>query len=140
MNIETTLIKEFNTFMKANSIFSDKLLILPDTPQSFSTFPTIIFREMGNVDSSAYKTTNRLEYGEDLTYQVDIYTKNVVLGNTTYNSKIVINEIKELVAKFFRNCGFDRISNNPNDYIDISVKRQTMIFSATINSWNKKLN
>ena len=140
MEIETKIIKEFNEFMKVNSAFRDKLLILPDNPRSFSTFPTIILREMGNVDAINYKTLNNVEYADNITIQVDIYAKDVTIGNTIYNSKIVINELKTLVSNFFRYYGFTRTSNNPNDYIDISVKRQTMLFNGNLNSWNNYIN
>lgn len=137
MQIEQDLIKEYNEFIKANSVFKDKLIVLPDTPRSFSTFPTIIFKESNNIDNIQIKTTNSLEYGDDLTYQVEIYTKDVLVDNTMYNSRIVINELKDLTYKFFRNVGFTRTSSTRGEYIDITVKRQVMIFSATLQSWNK---
>lgn len=137
MQIEQDLIKEYNEFIKTNSVFKDKLIVLPDTPRSFSTFPTIIFKESNNIDNTQIKTTNSLEYGDDLTYQIEIYTKDVLVGNTMYNSRIVINELKDLTYKFFRNVGFTRTSSTRGEYIDITVKRQVMIFSATLQSWNK---
>lgn len=139
MNIEVELLKEYNSFIKTNSVFKDKLLVLPDTPQSFSNFPTIIFKEANNSDSIDLMTLNRMEYGDDLTYQVEIYTKDVILGNTTYHSRVVINELKDLTAKFFRNVGFTRTSSQRGEYIDINVKRHIMIFNATQQSWNNRI-
>ena len=139
MNLEVGLLKEYNSFIKANSVFKDKLLVLPDTPQSFSNFPTIIFKEANNYDSTDLMTLNRMEYGDDLTYQVEIYTKDVVIGNTTYHSRVVINELKELTTKFFRNVGFIRTSSQRGEYIDINVKRHIMIFNATRQSWDNRI-
>lgn len=139
MNIEVGLLKEYNSFIKANSVFKDKLLVLPDTPQSFSNFPTIIFKEANNYDSTDLMTLNRMEYGDDLTYQVEIYTKDVVIGNTTYHSRVIINELKDLTAKFFRNVGFTRTSSQRGEYIDINVKRHIMIFNATRQSWDNRI-
>ena len=139
MNIEVGLLKEYNSFIKANSVFKDKLIVLPDTPQSFYNFPTIIFKEANNVDNLSLMTLNRMEYGDDLTYQVEIYTKDVILGNTTYHSRVVINELKDLTAKFFRNVGFTRTSSQRGEYIDINVKRHIMIFNATQQSWNGRI-
>ena len=68
MNIEVDLLKEYNAFMKKNSVFAEKLQILPDTPQSFSKFPTIIFKEQDNTDNLSLLTLNRLEFGDNLTY------------------------------------------------------------------------
>ena len=42
MNIEVDLLKEYYSFMMKNSMFAEKMQILPDTPQSFLKYPTII--------------------------------------------------------------------------------------------------
>lgn len=137
--IESELILDFNNFIKANSVFKDVLLVLPDTPQSFSTFPTIIIRETNNYDNSNLLTTEYSEFGDNITYQVDIYTKDVRIGNTKYNSKIVINELRDLIHRFFRNNGFERTEDTNGEYIEIEVKRRTLLFSATVKSWNKSI-
>lgn len=139
MNIEVDLLKEYNAFMKKNSVFAEKLQILPDTPQSFSKFPTIIFKEQDNTDNLSLLTLNRLEFGDNLTYQVDIYTKNITINGTEYNSRVIINELKNLTAKFFKYCGFQREGSTRGEYTDINVKRQTMLFSGSLTSWNKNI-
>ena len=139
MNIEVDLLKEYNAFMKKNSVFAEKLQILPDTPQSFSKFPTIIFKEQDNTDNLSLLTLNRLEFGDNLTYQVDIYTKNITINGTEYNSRVIINELKDLTAKFFKYCGFQREGSTRGEYTDINVKRQIMLFSGSLSSWNKKI-
>lgn len=139
MNIEVDLLKEYNAFMKKNSVFAEKLQILPDTPQSFSKFPTIIFKEQDNTDNLSLLTLNRLEFGDNLTYQVDIYTKNITINGTEYNSRVIINELKNLTTKFFKYCGFQREGSTRGEYTDINVKRQTMLFSGSLSSWNKNI-
>ena len=139
MNIEVDLLKEYYTFMMKNSVFAEKLQIVPDTPRSLTKFPTIVFKEADNTDNLNLLALNRLEFGDNLTYQVDIYTKNVYIGNTEYNSRIIINELKDLTTKFFRNCGFQREGSTRGEYTDINVKRQIMLFSSTLTSWNKKI-
>lgn len=139
MNIEVDLLKEYNAFMKKNSVFAEKLQILPDTPQSFSKFPTIIFKEQDNTDNLSLLTLNRLEFGDNLTYQVDIYTKNITINGTEYNSRVIINELKNLTAKFFKYCGFQREGSTRGEYTDINVKRQIMLFSGSLSSWNKNI-
>ena len=139
MNIEVDLLKEYNAFMKKNSVFAEKLQILPDTPQSFSIFSTIIFKEQDNTDNLSLLTLNRLEFGDNLTYQVDIYTKNITINGTEYNSRVIINELKNLTAKFFKYCGFQREGSTRGEYTDINVKRQTMLFSGSLSSWNKNI-
>ena len=139
MNIEVDLLKEYNAFMKKNSVFAEKLQILPDTPQSFSKFPTIIFKEQDNTDNLSLLTLNRLEFGDNLIYQVDIYTKNITINGTEYNSRVIINELKDLTAKFFKYCGFQREGSTRGEYTDINVKRQIMLFSGSLSSWNKNI-
>lgn len=139
MNIEVDLLKEYNAFMKKNSVFAEKLQILPDTPQSFSKFPTIIFKEQDNTDNLSLLTLNRLEFGDNLIYQVDIYTKNITINGTEYNSRVIINELKNLTAKFFKYCGFQREGSTRGEYTDINVKRQAMLFSGSLSSWNKNI-
>ena len=84
-------------------------------------------------------TLNRLEFGDNLTYQVDIYTKNITINGTEYNSRVIINELKNLTAKFFKYCGFQREGSTRGEYTDINVKRQTMLFSGSLSSWNKNI-
>lgn len=137
MDIEQDLLKKYYRFIKAKSIFKEVLTILPDTPQSFYDFPTIIFREQSNSDTTSGKTTNRIEYADYVIYQVDIYTKNVILDGKEYAAKDVISELKILTHNFFRNLGFNRSSSTRGEYLDLNVKRQVMTFIATIQSWNK---
>lgn len=137
--IESQLIIDFNNFLKATSVFKNNLIVLPDTPQSFSTFPTIIIRETGNIDSSSLLTTDYSEFGDYVTYQVDIYTKNVTIGSTKYSSKTVINELRDLIHRFFRQNGFTRTEDTNGEYIEIEVKRRTLMFTGTVKSWNKSI-
>lgn len=136
MNIEQDLLKDYYRFIKEKSIFREVLTVLPDTPQSFYGFPTIIFRNQTDSDNISGLTTNRVEYTDNVIYQVDIYTKNVVVNGKEYVAKDVINELKYLTYDYFRNIGFRRNSSTRGEYIDLSVERQVMTFSATIQSWN----
>lgn len=138
-DLETQLLKEFKEFMATKSTFSDKLKILPNTPQSFVKFPTIIFRERNNSDYSRGKSLNYVEYIDNLIYQVDIYTKDIIVDNKKYVARDVIIELKNLVSEFFRNIGFERNNSLKNDYIDKTIYRQTMTFTGQMNSWNKKI-
>lgn len=136
MNIEQVLLKDYYRFIKEKSKFKELLIVLPDTPQSFYNFPTIIFREQSNSDFIRSETTNRTEYADNVIYQVDIYTKNVILDRQEYVAKEIIDELKNLTYEFFRKVGFRRMSSTRGEYIDISVKRQIMTFNARIQSWN----
>lgn len=134
--MEQDITKAYYKFIKEKSKFKDVLKVFPDTPQSFYDFPTIVLYEMSNSDNTRLMTTNRIEYGDDVTYKVDIYTKNITLDGKEYVAKEVINELKELTSIFFRNLGFRRNSSTRGEYIDLSIKRHVMIFSAGVQSWN----
>lgn len=147
MDIESEIVKEYKQYMISNSIFGtildEKKTILPDTPQSFSKFPTIIIKEANNIMFSRGKTIDRTEYIDEVTYQVDIYTKDVTVKTDdetkTYSARTVINELKDLTFKFFNQIGFNRINATRGEYIDVNVNRYIMIFDGKINNWNMKI-
>lgn len=135
-DIETRLLREYKNFIAQNSIFGDKTKILPSTPQSFSVFPTIVFSETTNIDYIFGKSTDRIEYIDNVLYQVDIYTKDIKKDGQIYAGRTVINELKDLTFKFFNDIGFIRENATRGEYIDVTVSRYTMVFSARINGWN----
>lgn len=139
MDIENELLKLYNKFMKANSAFADNLLIVPKTPQSFLKFPTIVFVESSNVDNISGKSLNRQEYMDRITYTVEIYSKDIVVGNTKYVSKVVLKELINLTNKFFNYVGFNRISSNREEFIDLTIDRHISIFEGKINNWNGQI-
>ena len=138
MDIEESLLKLYYDFIKENSIFSEKLLIVPSTPQSFVSFPTIVFKESNNSSYRGGSTLNRQEYVDRLTYQVEIYTKDVVIDNTKYLSNQVVNELKNLTHIFFNDIGFNRLSSQKGEYIDLTINRHICIFEGKVNNWNGK--
>lgn len=139
MDFETKIVKDFNNYITDKSIFGDTLKVLPDTPQSFATFPTIIVREVSNTQSVTNTSTNYHETADNVAYQVDIYSKAVTIGNKKYQARNVVNELVLLTCNFFMNYGFVRTSGNRNNYIDISVNRYTMLFTTSRNNWNGKI-
>lgn len=140
MDIETDIFLLYKKYMTENSTFKDVLNVFKRTPQSLSTFPTIVCREVLNSDFSAAKTTEKSEYMDDLTHQVDIYTKDVNLGGTKYSAAVVEKELKDMTANFFRQIGFERTSGSPADYIDITVNRYVQTYNGQLSSWNYKIN
>ena len=98
MDIETQIIKEYKDFMYNNSVFGDFLRdnnkILPEPPQSFSDYPTIVIKEANNTDYFLGKSTDRTEYYDSLIYQVEIFAKNKSIDGTKYPARSIINELK----------------------------------------------
>lgn len=147
MDIESEIVREYKQYMISNSIFgtilNDKKTILPDTPQSFSKFPTIVIKETNNSMYGMGKTLDRTEYVDNILYQVDIYTKDVTMkvdGELkTFAARTVINELKDLTFKFFNQIGFNRITATRGEYIDINVNRYISVFEARLNNWNMKI-
>lgn len=139
MEIEENLLKMYYNFIKDNSLFGEKTLIVPKTPQSFSSFPTIVFKESNNSDYSLGKSTNRQEFINRLTYMVDIYTKDTIVNGTKYNSLEVLKELKLLTYEFFNKLGFNRLTSSRAEFMDITVDRNVSIFEGKVNNWNGKI-
>ena len=133
---ETRIIKEYNNYILDKSIFRDTIKVLPNPPQSFSTFPTIVISEISNVQNIRATSTNYYEHSDRIGYRVDIYTKNITIGNKKYQARNVRSELVLLTCDFFMNCGFIRSNGNKSDYVDISVDRYILTFSANKNNWN----
>ena len=139
MDLENKIIKSYNDYIKDKSIFGETLKVLPEAPQSFSTFPTIIVREVSNTQSIYNTTTNHYEHASNVAYQVDVYSKAITLGNKKYQARNVVSELVLLTCNFFMDYGFIRTSGNKNDYVDITINRYTMLFTTTRNNWNGKI-
>lgn len=138
--IETDLFLEYKEYMLNRSIFKDKLLIVPNAPESMTKFPTIVMSEINNSDNSIGKTTDRTEYVSRLSYRVSIFVKPVIIDGVKYQDRQVMDELKKLTYNFFNQAGFNRNSSRKTDnYLDLSVLRQEMIFTGTLASWNNSL-
>lgn len=137
MEIENELLLEYIDFIKNNVSYSVK--ILPKTPQSLASFPTIIFKESNNTSSDTNEALNGLEYVDNLTYTVDIYTKDIQVNNAIVNSRQVMQQLKQLTFNFFRDCGFSRTSCDRGEYADFTVDRLVIIVQGKLNNWNKKI-
>lgn len=138
-DLETRLIKDYYNYMMEKSIFSDTLKILPETPQSFASFPTIIISEINNVQNINSTSTNRREFADNLGYRVSVYSKITTVGNVKYQARNVRKELVMLTCSFFMDYGFIRNTGTKGEYPDISVDRYEMIFSGTRNNWDGKI-
>ena len=137
MEIENELLKEYKDFITTHVNYKCK--ILPKTPQSLSSFPTIIFKESNNSDYSLAKSVENYEYMNQLLYTVEIYTKDTVVSDEIIKSRTIMLELKELTFEFFRNVGFRRMSCNRGEYPDFTVDRLIIVEQGKINNWNKKI-
>ena len=137
--IEEQLFSEYKAYIKANSTFNDVIGIYPTTPEKIIEFPTIIMQEINNVDYMQGKTFDRLESVNTISYRVSIFTKPITIGNTKYQPKQVINELRGLTSKFFNNVGLNKDSDAPIDNISQGIARREMLFSGRIANWNNSL-
>lgn len=137
--MEREILLDYKDFITKKSTFGSIALILPDTPQSFLKFPTIILKEQDSNDNINGMSLDRQEYIENKTYQVEFYTKSVVINKTKYESREIINELKDLTDYYFRNIGFIKESSTRGEYIDITINRHINLYSAKINNWNKNI-
>lgn len=139
MDIENKMLNLYYNYIKDKSRFRDLLLIVPKTPQSFSQFPTIVFKEINNTDYFGGKSLNRQEFVNRLSYVVEIYSKDVILNGQKIMSARVINELKYLTHDFFNSIGFTRTSSAAGEYIDLTVDRHICTFEGKVNNWNGKI-
>ena len=138
-DLETKVLTSYYNYMMDKSIFKDNLKILPNAPQSFASFPTIVIGEINNSQNIGSTTTNHYEFSDNLGYRVTIYSKNTTVGNVKYQARNVRKELQLLTFNFFMDLGFVRASGAKGEYPDISVDRYDMVFSATRNNWNGKI-
>lgn len=137
MNIESNIFLKYKEYILKNSKYAPK--IFPNVPQSLKDFPTVIVKEQNNIDDNRYKSTNRQEFVNSLTYQIEIYTKNMIIGGKQVNSKIIMDELKYLTMDFFNLLGFDRTLCEKAEYLDVTVDRLIILEKGLLTSWNKQL-
>jgi hypothetical protein len=142
MEIETELFLTYKEYMLKNSKYLATLnsnCIYSKSPKSLTVFPTIVMKEYSNIDSSQYKSTDRQEFVNNLSYRIEIYTKDMIVGDEKVASKAIMNELKYLTFKFFNEVGCERTLCEPAEYLDVTVDRLIIIEKCMINSWNKQL-
>lgn len=135
LDIYSKLFKQYKEYINEKSTFAPK--ILKKTPQSLSYFPTILMKE--TINSTSSQTTNCQEFIDNLAYTIEIYTKDIVVGNTKYASDVVMRDLQYLTFEFFKNMKFNRDLCNTAEYIDQSIDRKIIIFSCKLNSWNGRI-
>lgn len=138
LEIETPIFKKFKEFLVAKSIYSPN--VFSKTPQSLSTFPTVILKETNNRDYSQGVTLDRTEFVNEITDTIEIYTKDMIIDGVKVSSKKIMQELKELTYLFFRTWGFTRTQSTEADYLNYEVDRYIIIETCTLNSWNRKIN
>lgn len=138
MNIENLLFKDYKKYIETNSKFEPT--ILPSSNKDLTKFPTIVFREQGNTENELYTTLNRIEYVDEITLVIEIYSQPKTIGNKKYASKAIVDELKFLTFDFFRYMGCTRISCEPAEYYNKEVDRLVIMYNFNINSWNNKIN
>lgn len=138
MNIEKTIFKYFKQYLIDNSQFSPN--VFNSTPKNLAVFPTVIFKETSNVQNVGSTTLDRTETVDNITDTIEIYAKDMVVGETTVSKKEIVNELKFLTFKFFQAWGFIRTQSSDADYLNYEVDRHIIIETCSLNNWNKKIN
>lgn len=136
MNVENKLFRQYESYMRQNSMFIPK--VYNDTPQELKSFPTILFLENNNINSSV--STNRIEFVDDLQYKIEIYTRNLVLEGKSYARKTITDELKYLTFKFLSMYNLKRTDVRKGEYLDFNVDRTIILSKCSVNSWNGQIN
>lgn len=138
MNIETTIFKKLKQFLIDKSNFSPN--IFNSTPKNLAVFPTITVKETNNTQNVNATTLDRAETINELTYTIEIYTKDMVVDGTMYAKKEITNELKYLIIDFFNTYGFIRTQCTEAEYLNYEVDRFIIIETCSLNNWNRKIN
>lgn len=136
-DIENYIFLKFKEYMETKSKFNPK--VFSKTPKELAQFPTIIFKEINNVDNMTYRSLDRTQRVYQITDTIEIYTKDMPIGDKKYASKVIMSELKYLVFDFFELYGFQRTSCDIVDYYDYQVDRMVITVVCNQNNWNKKI-
>lgn len=137
IDLDVILRKELLSMIQKCSKYPDLYKkIFSKTPQSFSQFPTLILKMTNNIDDGIGKSLNNIEYVDDISIQVEIYSKDITYNGKKISSLAIISDLKPIIHKFFRELGFERTISQPSEYIDITIDRYIFLFNAKISSWN----
>ena len=89
-----------------------------------------------DIDDGIGKSLNNIEYVDDISIQVEIYSKDITYNGKKISSLAIISDLKPIIHKFFRELGFERTISQPSEYIDITIDRYIFLFNAKISSWS----
>lgn len=131
------LFNDYYDFIKSKVEY--KVEIEKKSPPNIAKFPTIVFKEVQNVNAIGGTSTNRQELVDLLTYQVDIYTKDLIDENVEHPSLEIQKELKLLTFNFFFHRRFDRTSSDNWENNNIVYDRLTLLFQGRLQSWNKQV-
>ena len=111
--------------------------IFSKSPHQIAKFPTIVFKETGNVDDTRYKSLDRSQLVNQITNTIEIYTQDMTVNGVRYASKTVMSELKYLIFDFFEYLGATRLSCEPAEYSDHQVDRLVIVERYLQNNWNR---
>lgn len=131
------LFNDYYNYMKEHSKYN--LNIEKKSPPNIVKFPTIVLKEVQNVNAIGGTSTNRQELVDLLTFQADIYTKDLIDENGEHPSLEVQKELKLLTFNFFFHRRFDRTSSDNWENNNIVYDRLTLLFQGRLQSWNKQI-
>ena len=103
-------------------------------------FPTIVFQENNNTDNLEGTTLDRTETVQNISYTIELYTKDMVIDGVQYSKKEITNELKYLIFDFFQYWGFIRTQCTKAEYLNYEVDRHVIIETCSLNNWNRKIN
>lgn len=137
MNIETPIFKKFKQYMIDKSKFAPN--VFNAVPKNLAVFPTITMIEKSNIQNIRATTLDRSQTAYDVTFTIEIYTKDMVFDGVKVPSKEIMNELKYLIFDFFEAWGFIRTQCSDADYLNYEVNRFVIVETGSVNNWNRKL-
>lgn len=137
LDIYDELFDHYYNYIKTLS--PNNVTVAKKSPPTITKFPTIILKEVQNVNTGNM-SLNRQEFTDMISFQVDIYTKDIIENGIECASLQIQKELKNLTFDFFLKNGFTRTAFENWENNNIVYDRLTMIFQCNLQSWNKKIN
>lgn len=119
----------YKKYITENSKYGTRVVKYNTNTSSY--FPIIVCYVSSNTDLSN-ETFYDIDYIENYTVTVNIYTKNKIDGSQTIPAQEIDKELHLLTATFFRKLNMQRNTDRPSFNLDVDILRRTMRFTCKI--------
>lgn len=100
----------------------------------FTEYPSVVLRETNNIDGSEINRKLGLEEQAILTYEIDIFTKDIGVDGKKVNRQTIARELQSIVDQYLgKGLGMKRTYCSPTPNIDKSVHRVLMRYTIKYN-------
>lgn len=126
-NPDKELIEGLNKHINDKCGFKVYLFEKPNT----DLFPKVIFQRIAS--PSGNNIRNRIEAVQNVVYEINVFTKDLVIENNLYDSKEVAETISFFIREYMQYCvGLNTFLDQPTPNIDDTIYRITLQFKGQL--------